>query len=60
LTTRSGIRLDEITLACITVDFSPPPWPRATYCKQHWGGQFLLTVTISADGKADGIMRHAD
>lgn len=54
----SGIGLKEITAARITVDFSPPPWPRAIYYKQQWGGQFLLTVTVSADGRVDGIMRH--
>jgi hypothetical protein len=34
----SGIRVEEITAACITVDFSPLPWPRAIYYKQQWGG----------------------
>lgn len=55
----SGIRLEEITAVRIRVDFAPPPWPRATYYKPQWGGQFVLTVTINADGRADGIMRHA-
>ena len=59
LASRSGIRFEEITAACIAVDFSPPPWRRAIYYKQQWGEQFLVTVTVSADGRADGIMRHA-
>lgn len=54
----SGIPFEELTTACITVDFSPPPWPRISYYKQKWGAQFLLTVIISADGRRDGIMRH--
>ena len=59
LASRSGIRLEEITAAHISVDFLPQPWPRAIYYKQQWGEQFLLTVTISADGRADGIISHA-
>jgi len=55
----SGIRLEEITAARFTVDFAPPPWPRASYYQPQWGGQFALTVTINADGRAAGIMRHA-
>lgn len=55
----SGIRLDEITAARITLDFAPSPWPRAVYDKRHWGGQFVLDVTVRAQGKADGIARHA-
>jgi hypothetical protein len=55
----SRIRLEEITAACITLDFAPPPSPRASYYKPHWGEQFVLTVAINADGRAAGIMRHA-
>lgn len=56
---RSGICLKEITAAHIAVDFLPQPWPRAIYYKPQWGQQFLLTVTVCADGRADGISRHA-
>lgn len=59
LASRSGIRPEEITAAIISVDFLPHPWPRASYYKQQWGEQFLLTVTVCADGIADGICRHA-
>lgn len=59
LASRSAIRLETITAACITVDFSPPPWPRAIYYQQHWGEQFVVTVTISAEGMADGVVLHA-
>lgn len=55
----SRIQLEEITAARITVDFAPPPWPRASYYKPQWGDQFILTVTIDADGRAAGIVRHA-
>ena len=55
----SGIRLEEITAAHITLDFAPPPWPRASYYKAEWGGQFGLSVSISADDRADGVARHA-
>jgi hypothetical protein len=59
LASRSGVRLEAITAAHISVDFLPRPWPRAIYYKQQWGEQFLLTVTISADGRTDGIISHA-
>lgn len=59
LANRSGIRLEEIVVARISVDFLPQPWPRAPYHKQQWGEQFLVTVTIRADGRADGIFSHA-
>ena len=59
LASRSGIRLDAITTAHIYVDFLPQPWPRAIYYKQQWGEQFLVTVTVSADGRASGIVSHA-
>lgn len=55
----SRIRLEEITAAHITLDFAPPPWPRISYYKPQWGDQFTLTVTINADGRAAGIVRHA-
>ena len=55
----SGIRFDAITAACITVDFAPPPWPRASYCKPQWGDRFVLIVTIDANGRTAGIVRHA-
>lgn len=59
LTTLSGIPLEEMTAAHITLDFAPPPWPRAIYYKPQWGYQFTLTVTINADGRAAGMIRHA-
>jgi hypothetical protein len=52
------IPLEEITAARIVLDFAPPPWPRISYYGLHWGEQFL-TVTINADDRAPGIMRHA-
>jgi hypothetical protein len=55
----SGIRLEEITAAHITLDFAPPPWPRISYYKPQWGDQFTLTVTINADSRAPGIVHHA-
>lgn len=55
----SCIRLEEITTARITLDFAPSPWPRIRYYKRQWGDQFVLTVTLSADGRADGIVHHA-
>lgn len=59
LASQSGILLEDITTAIIAVDFLPQPWPRAIYYKQKWGEQFLVTVTIRADGRADGIVSHA-
>lgn len=59
LASRSGIRFAAINAAYISVDFSPHPWPRAIYCKNEWGEQFLVTVTIRGDGRADGIISHA-
>ena len=59
LAKRSGIRLEELTAANIAVDFLPQPLPRAIYYQQHWGEQFLVTVTVSADHRADGIVTHA-
>jgi len=59
LASRSGIRLEAITAAYISVDFLPQPWPRAIYYKKQWGEQFLVTVTVCADGRADGIVSHA-
>jgi hypothetical protein len=58
LTVASRVRLEEITEARITLDVAPPPWRRAVYYQAHWGEQFILTVTIRADGSADGVVRH--
>jgi hypothetical protein len=55
----SRIELEEITAACVTVDFAPLPRPKASYYMLEWGDQFILTVTINADGRAAGIMRHS-
>jgi hypothetical protein len=55
----SRIPLQEITAALITLDFAPPPWPRIRYYKPQWGDQFTLTVTINADDRAAGSVRHA-
>lgn len=59
LASRSGVRLEAITSANISVDFLPLPWPRAIYYQKQWGEQFLVTVTISAEGRADGVISHA-
>lgn len=56
---RSGIPLEAITSANISVDFLPLPWPRAIYYKKQWGEQLLVTVAISADGRADGVISQA-
>lgn len=55
----SRIRLEEITVARITLDFAPPPWPGISYYKPQWGDQFTLAVTINAEGRAAGIVHHA-
>ncbi|MBB3221125.1 hypothetical protein [Pseudoduganella umbonata] len=55
----SGIPPEEITAARIEVDFAPPPWPRIPYYEPQCGEQYVLTVTVSAEGRADGIVRHA-
>jgi hypothetical protein len=55
----SGIRPEEITAASIVIDFAPPPWPRIPYYQPQWGEQYVLTVTVSAEGRTDGIVRHA-
>lgn len=55
----SGITPGEVTAACITIDFAPPPWPRPTYVAAHQGDQFVMIVTIHADDSAAGIARHA-
>lgn len=55
----SRIGLEEITAARITVDFAPPPWPRISYYKPHWGEQFILAVTVNAKGRAAGVMHYA-
>jgi hypothetical protein len=59
LSARSGVPPEEITVASIAVDIHPQPWPRAAYEKPQWGEPFRVTVTIRADGRADGIVRHA-
>lgn len=53
------IRPEQITGADIIVDFVPTPWPRAIDDTPQCGDQFVLTVTISADGRTAGVMRHA-
>lgn len=55
----SGVAIGDITKARIVSDFAPPPWTRAGYDKAQWGEQFVLTVTICATGRVDGIVRHA-
>lgn len=55
----SRIQLEEIATARITLDFAPPPWPRARYYEPQWGDQFSLAVSISANGRATGTARHA-
>lgn len=59
LAERSRFPLEKITAACITMDFAPEPWPRPRYIDAQWGDQFVLTVTVTADGKAAGIVRYA-
>lgn len=54
----SRIQLEEITAACITLDFAPSPWSRISYYKPQWGDQFTVTVTINADDRALGSVRH--
>lgn len=54
----SRIRLEEITMARVTLDFAPPPWPRFSYYKLEWGDQFTLIVTINAEGRAVGVAQH--
>lgn len=55
----SRVPLEEIKGAYITIDFAPEPWPRPSYIGPRWGDQFVLTVTITANGRATGIVRHA-
>lgn len=59
LADRSRIRSEDITVAHIAVDFSPPPSPKAIHEQPHWGDRFVLTVTVSADDMAAGIVHHA-
>ncbi|WP_343729467.1 hypothetical protein [Duganella sp.] len=54
----SRIRLEDITVAHIALDFAPAPWPRISYYKPQWGDQFTVAVTINADGRAAGIAHH--
>lgn len=53
----STLRAGDITAATITIDFAPQPVPRPRYIASHWGDRFVLTVTITADGKADGVVQ---
>ena len=55
----SGITPGEVTAACITIYFAPPPWPRPRYAAAHQGEQFVMIVTIHADDRAAGIARRA-
>lgn len=59
LADRTGIRFHEITAAHLTVAFVPAPWPRTSDYPLQWGDQFVLTVTIQADGRTAGVRRHA-
>lgn len=59
LASRSGTRLEAIRSAHISVDFLPLPRPSAIDYKKWWGEQFLVTVTISAEGRADGVVSRA-
>lgn len=55
----SHVRAEEVTAASISIDFSPPPWPRPRYIDPECGDQFILTVTIEAYDRAPGIVHHA-
>lgn len=55
----SHVPIDQITAALITIDFAPEPWPRPRYIDPQSGDQCILTVTIQANGRADGIVHHA-
>jgi len=59
LADRSGIRREDITVALIAVDFAPRPSPRARYEQPRWGDRFVLTVSVSADGRESSSMHHA-
>jgi hypothetical protein len=59
LASRSGVLLETINTACISVDFLPSPWPKAIYYEKEWGDQFIVTVSINSDGRADGVASHA-
>jgi len=54
----SRFPVEKITAACITIDFAPEPWPRPRYVDPECGDQFVLTVTVTAEGRAAGIVRH--
>lgn len=55
----SRVRTEEITAASIVIDFAPAPWLRPRYIDPECGDQFVLTVTIEADGRMPGIVRRA-
>lgn len=55
----SGVAPGDITTATIEADFAPPPWPRIIHEKASWGEQYLLTVTIRAEGRAAGVVHRA-
>ncbi len=55
----SFVPMADIAVANVQVDFVPPPWPRPIYAKAGWGEQYLMTVTIQANGRASGLARHA-
>ena len=59
LASRSGVPLETLTEAYITVDFLPSPGPSASYYKKQWHQQFLVTASVSSDGRADSIVSHA-
>lgn len=55
----SGVDHEKISVAVITVDFAPLPWPWAIYFAPDCGDQFIVTVHIQADGRLDGVARFA-
>lgn len=54
----SEVPYTDITTATIQADFAPPPWPRMLYATADWGEEYVLTVTIRAEGRAAGVVRH--
>lgn len=59
LTKLSNVRAEEIRAASIVIDFAPAPWMKPRYIDPECGDQFVLTVTIEADGRMPGIVHHA-
>lgn len=55
----SAIRAGDITAASITIDFAPEPVPRPSYIAPDSGDRFVMTVTITADERADGVVHYA-